>query len=983
MLKNQVFTTPVSKLSESTDALCMKILLFQNRVSVQFFSDGSYLNSGSALVPKELAAFRLDAPITMSIEDKLIYVLDRFHDDIKIIVQIQDLEYWGTWSKEEKVQGTYYLRPNDRGVSLDVRFEDDNLHQYHLLGSKLIFSLHDMQLTRFQCSLPECLKEKKRASFWTFSEFNELNLCFFSDKDSQDLLINAVQITKPKWTAKINESQEDPNVYVIDLDSGQSNGTPYPRVLIELLQGLKVLFHPIKHEKRYLLMQRGLFMLMNAKTKEERDDVLNLAINETVFSSNILKQTAKRYLLHAFDEINRESFGLLQIGPDGFYVLSDPKHILSKALSIPYLLFDCTVNENLKKNRCIVPKNLLVKNLPTLHRLYETMGVDCVLEGKKVETVTLNISVKDMGRERTEWFDMHPTIATTESGDVIDFESVLTNPIIKIGKTVQVASEQSLATLDVLKTWFLHYEERQNRTYNNGLLQSSRLRVLDLIYLKNQGINLFLNPSDQALLDHLTGVKNQEEFKVAPRFKGDLWSFQKKGFDWLCNMYQFGFGACLADDMGLGKTVQAISFIVAVQDELIKHPTADAALPILLVVPPSLILNWAEELERFAPSIEVHIYAGQDRVADFRPFQVIVTSYDIVRRDIETFESTKFSVLVCDEAQVIKNMLAQRTQAMRRLSRHFTLMLSGTPIENHAKELFSILDMAVPGILGDYSQFNAIIKQTQDQFLSSRIRPFILRRKKEAVLKSLPPKVESDIYLELNEKQKSMYKLIISQVRKDVKTMINNQEKQGVGMIALTAILRLRQLCVSPQLLDSDYDELSPKVDCLMGRLETLKLESHSAIVFSQFTETLDICEKECKKRQIDVLRMDGKTPTVKRQKIVNEFQASLTPKVLIMSLKVGGVGLNLTQASYVFHMDPWWNPAVENQATDRVHRIGQKQKVLVTRLLMKHSIEEKMMLLKEKKLALYQRVLEKPDFQTSSGLQWEDFEQLLDLDMV
>ena len=179
--------------------------------------------------------------------------------------------------------------------------------------------------------------------------------------------------------------------------------------------------------------------------------------------------------------------------------------------------------------------------------------------------------------------------------------------------------------------------------------------------------------------------------------------------------------------------------------------------------------------------------------------------------------------------------------------------------------------------------------------------------------------------------------------------MLNNQEKQGVGMIALTAILRLRQLCVSPQLLDSDYDELSPKVECLMGRLETLKLEGHSAIVFSQFTETLDICESECKKRQIDVLRMDGKTPTTKRQKIVNDFQSSSTPKVLIMSLKVGGVGLNLTQASYVFHMDPWWNPAVENQATDRVHRIGQKQKVLVTRLLMKHSIEEKMMRLKEK----------------------------------
>jgi non-specific serine/threonine protein kinase len=410
--------------------------------------------------------------------------------------------------------------------------------------------------------------------------------------------------------------------------------------------------------------------------------------------------------------------------------------------------------------------------------------------------------------------------------------------------------------------------------------------------------------------------------------------------------------------------------------------SASPGSPHLVVAPPSLLFNWEAEIARFLPSARVLLYSGTTRSIDqFQDHDIIITSYGIVQRDYEKLEQLRFDVLIFDETQVVKNLQAATTNAVRKLKGSFVLALTGTPVENHLGEYYAIMDLCLPGLLGSHDEFNRQIAKggpSATQRLVQRTRPFVLRRTKQLIASELPPKIETDIQLELSQKQKVLYQRTVEEVKGQVQEAYQNHAAAQARIIALTAILRLRQICLAPALAAASASDSSPKLDFLIEQLEELRDEGHSALIFSQFTGYLDIIEKGLKQQGLDFLRLDGSTPVPQRKKLVQTFQDSTEPLVFLISLKAGGKGLNLTRATYVYHMDPWWNPAVENQASDRAHRIGQTGQVTITRLIMRHTIEEKMMALKARKLELYKALLEDGTGGGGSGLTREDFEFLL-----
>jgi non-specific serine/threonine protein kinase len=406
---------------------------------------------------------------------------------------------------------------------------------------------------------------------------------------------------------------------------------------------------------------------------------------------------------------------------------------------------------------------------------------------------------------------------------------------------------------------------------------------------------------------------------------------------------------------------------------------AARALPHLIVVPATLVFNWQEELQRFYPDLRVMEYLGSGRSTDFESCDVVITTYGILARDIEALQNVPFHVVVFDEAQAIKNIRAARTDAAKRIQSTFSLCLTGTPLENHIGEFYSLIDLALPGLLGPYRRFMSETDEDKVNSTSRRTKPFVMRRTKEEILTELPPKVEQSIKLDLSELQRECYTRTVEEIRGQVDEAFAKKTSAQAGMVALTALLRLRQICISPTLAGIDDPGTPPKVEFLLENLDELGREGHAALVFSQFTKCLDLIGRTLDAQGLDYVRLDGTVPTAKRKDLVNAFQSDDGPPVFLISLKSGGTGLNLTRAAYVFHMDPWWNPAVENQATDRTHRIGQSKTVFSTRLIMRHTVEEKMEVLKKGKEALFQAVLAGTGKRAKGGLiTRKDFDYLI-----
>jgi non-specific serine/threonine protein kinase len=506
-----------------------------------------------------------------------------------------------------------------------------------------------------------------------------------------------------------------------------------------------------------------------------------------------------------------------------------------------------------------------------------------------------------------------------------------------------------------------------------------RLQILEWIALRRNGVRVLLCDQDERVIDSLTNFESIAT-RVVPALKATLRPYQRDGYNWLAFLYEHRFGACLADDMGLGKTIQAIALLAGLKEGLIASEVP-GCVPHLVVVPPTLIFNWESELARFYPDLKVGVYRGLGRRADFSGLDLVLTSYGLIHRDIEVLGALHFNVIVFDEAQAVKNIHAETTGAVRRLNGRFKLTLTGTPVENHLGEYFSVMDLALPGLLGPYEQFRREMGREGCGFMETLIRrthPFILRRAKEMIAAELPPKVETDIYLEMSPRQKALYARTVAQVKATISKAYSSNAPGQARIIALTAILKLRQICLSSRLVLAEASDRSPKIEFLIDQLQGLFAEGHSVLVFSQFTSFLDILQEGLSQHGIPFFRLDGSTPVGRRKDLVERFQVSAEPHVFMLSLKAGGRGLNLTRASYVFHLDPWWNPAVENQASDRAHRIGQKSQVTIIRLLMRHSIEEKMMELKKRKLRLYRSLLGDSEVEGAGSIEREDFDFLL-----
>lgn len=452
---------------------------------------------------------------------------------------------------------------------------------------------------------------------------------------------------------------------------------------------------------------------------------------------------------------------------------------------------------------------------------------------------------------------------------------------------------------------------------------------------------------------------NRSEISVPVELNAELRDYQREGLNWLNFLDNFNFGGCLADDMGLGKTLQIIAFILS-QREKYRHTTN------LVVVPTSLLFNWQEEIQKFAPSLKIWTHYGAEReksITKMHEYEIVLTTYGMILSDIRFLKNFRFNYIFLDESQAIKNPNSERYKAARLLQSRNRVVLTGTPVENNTFDLYGQLSFACPGLLGSKQYFKDIYAIPIDKFeyskraleLQKKIKPFILRRTKKQVASELPEKTEMVIYCEMNSEQRKIYDNYEQELSEFISAS-NDDEITKNSMHVLTGLTRLRQICNSPVLLKEGHSGSNAvKIEILTEQIEN-KSKEHKILVFSQFVGMLDLVKAELEKKNIPFEYLTGQTKD--RGTKVQNFQTNDEVRVFLISLKAGGVGLNLTEADYVYLIDPWWNPAIENQAIDRSHRIGQTKHVVAVRLICTNTVEEKIMNMQKKKHKLAQDLI-------------------------
>ncbi|MBR3770903.1 MAG: DEAD/DEAH box helicase, partial [Clostridium sp.] len=467
----------------------------------------------------------------------------------------------------------------------------------------------------------------------------------------------------------------------------------------------------------------------------------------------------------------------------------------------------------------------------------------------------------------------------------------------------------------------------------------------------------------KSLLEEI-GQPKSVKVEVPDNVKAQLRPYQVVGYKWLYTLSQNKLGGILADDMGLGKTLQTITYIASIIEQ-------KKDVVFLVVSPTSLVFNWQEEFEKFAPHISTIIVEGtpEERVAQIervKDYQVIITSYPLIRRDIEHYAKYQFHTMFIDEAQFIKNPHSQNAKSVKQVRASHKFALTGTPIENSLSELWSLFDFIMPNYLYNHSKFierfeKPIVKDGSKEVLEDlgkHIEPFILRRMKSEVLTELPDKIESKMMAEMTPEQEKVYQAYLQNIRQELSAEISKSGLEKSRMQILAALTRLRQICCHPATFLENYEGDSGKLKLLSQIVNEILENGHRILIFSQFTSMLEIIAEELKKQEIEYFYLSGNTKIKERKDYVTRFNEG-EGSVFLISLKAGGTGLNLTGADVVIHYDPWWNPAVEEQATDRVYRIGQKKSVQVIRLLTKNTIEEKINKLQKRKKELSDSVIQ------------------------
>lgn len=497
------------------------------------------------------------------------------------------------------------------------------------------------------------------------------------------------------------------------------------------------------------------------------------------------------------------------------------------------------------------------------------------------------------------------------------------------------------------------------------LLPKYNAMYLDQSIVQNEMLYVERNKKFKELVNTVKDIKDAD-FEVPKHLEGILRSYQKTGFKWFKTLSACGFGGILADEMGLGKTLQTIAFLASEVEE-----QGENKKPALIVAPTSLVYNWKSEVEKFSPNLKTVVISGSKKereilLKEIEESDMVITSYPLIRRDIDEYKDIEFSYCILDEAQQIKNPASLNAQSVKDIKAKGRFALTGTPIENSLTELWSIFDFIMPGYLMSHGKF---VKQYETPIaknkskgaleeLNKHIKPFILRRFKKEVVKELPPKIEHKIIVEMTEEQKKLYAAYLASAKEEIDEEIKNKGFNKSKIKILSLLTRLRQICCDPSSFVENYEGESGKMLALDELLEESIASGHRILLFSQFTSVLKNIEIRLKKNKIQYMYLDGQTPSQKRIEMVNSFNKG-EGSVFLISLKAGGTGLNLTGADVVIHFDPWWNPAAEQQAVDRAHRIGQSKTVEVIKLLAQGTIEEKIFELQEKKKEIIKNVLD------------------------
>ncbi|WP_420317396.1 SNF2-related protein [Ekhidna sp.] len=599
----------------------------------------------------------------------------------------------------------------------------------------------------------------------------------------------------------------------------------------------------------------------------------------------------------------------------------------------------------LRNSRVTLPKITAFDWIGRNHNLLQDFIIKQNHQGKKffVGESTIDLEVN----EGVDWFDLKARIRFGEYE--IPFEEIRKS-ILK-GKTEIMLPNGEIGVIP--ESWILRYKDLLafSSQTDNGITLN-KIHVSLVHELRESDL---ARVTMDRKLEKLLSFDKIEDYQVPEKFIGSLRPYQLAGYNWLRFLEDYNFGGCLADDMGLGKTIQALALL---QHQKNKNPESTS----LLIMPTSLLYNWEMEAKKFTPKLKILNYTGINRVKDsnqFSRYDVVITSYGTTRVDVEILAEFYFNYIILDESQAIKNPDSLISKKVKDLKSRRKLILTGTPIENSTLDLWSQMSFVNPGLLGNESYFKKEylnpIEKKQDESktkkLNSLIKPFLLRREKSQVAEDLPEKVVNIRYCNMSEEQKEFYEKEKNAFRSKIMDVI---ETDGIGkshMVLLQGLTQLRQIANHPKMVDQEYNHGSGKLEEVTYMIENSISKGHKVLIFSQFVKHLKIVSDYLTSQDVEFAYLDGSTKDRKSQ--VERFQNDSSVSVFLISLKAGGTGLNLTKADYVFLLDPWWNPAVEAQAIDRAHRIGQTKKVFAYKFVSKDTIEEKIIKLQEHKQKL------------------------------
>lgn len=626
---------------------------------------------------------------------------------------------------------------------------------------------------------------------------------------------------------------------------------------------------------------------------------------------------------------------------------------------------------NIDGNDTILPKTEAFSWLSDHSQALNNKGVTIQQQasGEKryfVGQASINIEVN----ENKDWFDIHTKVMFGK------FEIPFLNirKLIVAGRNEFTLPNGEIAVIP--DTWFSRYadlfyfmeegDENKLRKYHLSVIQELQEGDLAQVTFNRK-------------LEKLRDFERIDDVAEPQGFTGELRPYQKAGYNWMNFLSEYNFGGCLADDMGLGKTVQTLAMLQ-------KEMEAKGKKTSLLIMPTSLLYNWEMESKKFTPELKLLNYTGANRKKDpetFNDYDIVITSYGVTRIDIDILEKYYFNYIILDESQTIKNPSSNITKSVKRLKSHKKLILTGTPIENTTMDLWSQMSFVNPGLLGSQSffkkEFLSPIEKKKDEAkykkLHSIIKPFILRRHKAQVATELPGKIEKTQYCTMSDEQKKLYEKTKSMYRNEILEQIEDKGLNSSQFMLLKGLTELRQIANHPRMLNEKYDGTAGKMDEVIRVLESVLANNHKILIFSQFVKHLQIIKEHLDKESIVYSYLDGSTKNRKDE--VNQFQEDPSRQVFLISLKAGGLGLNLTAADYVFILDPWWNPAIEAQAVDRAHRIGQENKVFIYKFISKDTVEEKILALQKSKMDLANALISTEE-SFMKKLTKEDIEALL-----